>query len=83
MGVVGDKHIVGNHLFHNRMPAFLNINDAFLVDLRADIIIPLRHKSKGGKGVQSSHRFRCLLDPLHFCCDGIPHMRVDLILQRV
>ena len=65
------------------MPSFLDVNDPFLIDLRADIIVPLCDQGEGGKHIQRRHRFCRLLDPLHLCCDRVPHLTVQVIFQGI
>ena len=65
------------------MASFLDVNDPFLIDLRADIVVPLCDQGEGGKHIQRRHCFRRLLDPFHLCCDRVPDLAVQIILQGI
>ena len=81
MGVVGDKHISGQHLLHHRMPALLNINDSLFIDGGPDIVISFRNKRKAAKHIQLRHRLGRSLNALHLTCNGVPDFTEHVIFQ--
>ena len=83
ISVVGDEHVVRYHPLYDRVAPFLDINDPSLIDLRADIVVPLCNKRKGGKHIQRRNCLRRLLDPHDLCGDRISHFTVQIILQRI
>ena len=62
IGVIGNEHIVVGHLFNNGVPAVSDIDYALFIQDRADIVISLRNKCKGGKDIQAGNCFAVALD---------------------
>ena len=85
--IVGDKHIVGDHLFHHRMAAAPDIDHAPGINRRAHIIVPAGYQRKGRKYIQPCHGAGRFLNAFylgsHFVSDlGKKHVfqRIQLIL---
>ena len=55
IGVIGNEHIMVGHLFNNGVPAVSDIDYALFIQDRADIVISLRNKCKGGKDIQAGN----------------------------
>ena len=60
--IIWNEHIVFDHLFHNRVAAISDINEAGLIDLGPDKVIPLCNQCKGSKNIQSSYCLCSTLD---------------------
>ena len=65
------------------MPAVFDINNAFFVDIRADITVAFRHQRQGGKCIQPRHCLCRALNPVHLRCNLIPDAAVQLIFQSI
>ena len=50
--IIGNEHIIGDHLFHHRMTAVFDIDLSFRVHLRPHIMVALRHMRERGEYVQ-------------------------------
>ena len=82
IGIVGDKHIVARHLFHNRMPAVLDIYDSLLVQRGAHILVAFRHIRQCRHNVQPGDGSGSPLDPFHFLGNGVPDLAEQFVFQR-
>ena len=83
IGIVGNEHIVFDHLLHHRMTSVPDIDHTVFIDLRPYIIVSLGHESKGSKYVQGGHRLGSTLDPCDFSPHFVPDVTEQLILQRI
>ena len=60
--IIWNEHIVFDHLFHNRVAAISDINEAGFIDLGPDKVIPLCNQCKGSKNIQSCYCLCSTLD---------------------
>ncbi len=81
VSVIGNEHVVVNHLLHHRVAPVLDVNDAVLIYGGAAVIVPLCHKGKGGQDVCLCHGLGCLLDAQHFVCNLVPDVPEGFIFQ--
>ena len=81
IGVIGNEHIVVGHLFNNGVPAVSDIDYALFIQDRADIVISLRNKCKGGKDIQAGNCLCRALDTFDLCGNLLPHAAEFIIFQ--
>ena len=63
------------------MPSVPNINYALFIQDRADIVISLRNKCKGGKDIQAGNCLCRALDTFDLRSDLLPHAAEFIIFQ--
>ena len=83
IGVIGNKHIIGDHLLHHRMAAVFNVNDPPGIDLWPYILISGSHQSHRQISVQFCNSPGSLLDTIHLSGDHIPYLCKPVIFQSV
>lgn len=76
IGVIGNKHFRGDHLFHHRMPAVPDVDRTLFVDLWPYVLIAFCRKRKRSKGIDLSDGLGRFLDPQNFSGDRIPDFAV-------
>ena len=79
--VVGDEQAVFQHPLHHRVPSLVDLNDPGLVHVRAAVVVPHRHSSKGRQGVGLRHSCGGLLDTGRGGGDLLPQGREQLVFQ--
>ena len=62
ISIIGNEHIIGDHILHYRMTASADINNTAGIDLRAHITVFICHISKRSKDIKLRHCLRCLLN---------------------
>ena len=83
ISVIGNKHIMLDHLLHNRMSAVFNIQDTAFIDLRAHIVISLGNQGQRGKNIKGGNCLGSFLNTHNLCAYLIAHLAEKLILQSV
>ena len=81
--IVWNEHIIFDHLLHNRMTAVSDINEACLIDLWPDEIIPLGNQCKRSENIQCSHCFCSALDTDNFRSNLITDTGKQFKFQRI
>ena len=81
--IIWNEHIVFDHLFHNRVAAISDINEAGLIDLGPDEIIPLGNQCKRSENIQCSHCFCSALDTDNFRSNLITDTGKQFKFQRI
>ena len=66
--VIGNKHVIGNHVLHHRMASVFNVNDTSGIDFRTHIMVSGRHQSHGHISIQLGNGLSCPLNPFHLVC---------------
>ena len=80
-GVVGDEKRVLEHLFHHRVAALADLDDAGLVHVGAAVVVSHRHGGEGGQGIDLRHRRGGFLDAGGRVGDLLTQLREQLVFQ--
>ena len=83
ISIIGNKHIIWNHSFNDRVTAFFNIKDSFFIDFRTDIVVALCNKCKRTERIQCGNCFGSLLDSLHLSGNCFTDFTIKLIFQCI
>ena len=79
--VVGDERLGRHHRLHHRMPAGLDLHLEPRVDLRTDVLPPLRHVGQGREDVEAGGPGTRLLDAGHLGRHPPAHLAEELGLE--
>ena len=83
ISIIGNKHIIWNHSFNDRVTAFFNIKDSFFINFRTDIVVALCNKCKRTERIQCGNCFGSLLDSLHLSGNRFTDFAVKFIFQCI
>ena len=72
-----------NHFLHYGVPAFLDVNDSLVIQLRPDIMVLFGNNGKRGKDVQPCHCLCRLLDALKLRRDIVPDFAEHIVFQDI
>ena len=83
ISIIGDKHIILDHLFDHRMSSLPDLHRPRPVQLRTDIVVVLCYIGKGGKHIQCRDYPCGILDPFHLFKNPVPEIAEHGIFQTV
>ena len=83
ISIIGNKHIIWNHSFNDRVTAFFDIKDSFFIDFRTDIVVALCNKCERTESIQCGNCFGSLLDSLHLSGNRFTDFTIKLIFQCI
>ena len=83
ISVIGNKHIMLDHLLHNRMSAVFYIQNTAFIDLGAHIVISLGNQGKGCKNIKGGNCLGSFLNTHNLCSYLVSHLTEKLIFQSI
>ena len=83
ISIIGNEHIIGDHLLYHRMTAVFDIYDPSGIDLWPHILISGSHQGHGQISVQFCDGSGSFLNTLHLSGDHIPDLCKPVIFQGV